>query len=162
MPGVENHEMVQAISPNRADQALDVRILPRALRRCEDFLHVQRRNPQSNLVAVDSIPIANDIRRRIPLGKSLDDLLGGPGCRGMLSDIEMQHLATTMFQYDKHEQYLHRERRHSKEVDRYHLTDMIVQESLPGLVRRSAELSQNAGDGALGGGDAEHLQLAMN
>jgi hypothetical protein len=76
MPGVENHEMVQAISPYRADQALDVRILPRALRRCEDFLHLQRRDPQTNIVAVDSIPIANDVSWRIPLGKSFDDLLG--------------------------------------------------------------------------------------
>jgi hypothetical protein len=29
-------------------------------------------------------------------GEGLDDLLGCPGRRGMLSDIEVQHLATTV------------------------------------------------------------------
>ena len=77
----------------------------------------------------------------------------------MLGHIEMQHLATTMFQHDKYEQHLHRERRHGKEVGRYHLPDMVVQESLPGLVRRPAELSQKAGHGALGDSDAEHLDF---
>ena len=80
----------------------------------------------------------------------------------MLGHIEMQHLATTMFQHEKYEQYLHCERRHRKKVGRYDLTDMVMQKSLPCLVRRPAELSQNAGDGTLGDVDAEHFQLAMN
>src|SRR5688572_21133005 len=42
MPGVEDHEMIQAVSPYRADQAFGIRILPRTLRRGEQFLHVQR------------------------------------------------------------------------------------------------------------------------
>src|SRR4030095_15332520 len=67
-----------------------------------------------------------------------------------------------MFQHDKYEQHLHRERWHGKEVGRDDLPDMGVQESLPGLGRRPAELSQNAGDGTLGDVDAEHFQLAMN
>ena len=61
MPDVEDHEMVQAVSPYGADQAFDVRILPGTLRRCEYFLHVQGRDPQTNLIAVDAISVANDI-----------------------------------------------------------------------------------------------------
>ena len=71
------------------------------------------------LVAVNAIPIAND-PRRIPLGESLDDLLGSPDCGGVLSDIEMQHLAPTMFQHDKHGQHLHGDRWHCKEIDGNH------------------------------------------
>ena len=74
--------MVQALSPDRTDQTFGVRILPGTLRRCEYFLQVQRRDPQMNLVTVDAIPIANDIPRRIPLGESLNDLLGSPDCGG--------------------------------------------------------------------------------
>src|SRR3954453_10805584 len=99
---------------------------------------------------------------RLSMRERLDDLLPSPGRRRMVGHIEMQHLATTMFQHDKYEQHLHRERRHGKKVGRYYLTDMVVQESLPGLVRRPAELSQNPGHGTHGDGDAEHFQLAMN
>ena len=41
MPGVQDHEMVQAVSPYRADQALDIRILPGTLGRCEQLFNVQ-------------------------------------------------------------------------------------------------------------------------
>jgi hypothetical protein len=44
MLGVKDDEMVQALSPDRADQALDVRILPGALRSREDLLHPKRRD----------------------------------------------------------------------------------------------------------------------
>ncbi len=74
----------------------------------------------------------------------------------MLRHIGMQHLAPTMFQYDKYEKYLHREHRHSKEVNRYRVPDMVAQESLPGLVRRPAELSQKAGYVALRDLGARH------
>ena len=36
--------------------------------------------------------------------------------------IEMQHLATPMFQHDEHEQHLHGDRRNRKEVDGHTLT----------------------------------------
>jgi hypothetical protein len=41
--------------------------------------------------------------RRVPIEESFDDLLGRPGRGGMLPHIEMQPLATTMFQQDEHE-----------------------------------------------------------
>ncbi|MGH9632269.1 MAG: hypothetical protein ACRD7E_28530 [Bryobacteraceae bacterium] len=65
------------------------------------FLHVQGSGPQMNVVAVDAIPIPNDIPRHIPLGENLDDLLGSPSCGRVLSNIELQHLATAMLQHDK-------------------------------------------------------------
>src|ERR1700751_386324 len=45
---------------------------------------------------------------------------------------------------------------------RDHLPDMIMQESLPCLVRRAAQSAQDARDSALGDGDAEHLEFAVN
>ena len=66
----------------------------------------------------------------------------------MLGDIKMQYLATAMFQHDEYEQHLHGDRRHRKEIDGYHLTKMVVEKGLPRLTGRSAESSQNAGNGA--------------
>src|SRR5207248_1498927 len=42
------------------------------------------------------------------------------------------------------------------------LADMVVQEGPPGLVRRPAERAQEARDSALGNGDTEHLEFAIN
>jgi hypothetical protein len=39
----------------------------------------------------------------------------------MLGYIEVQYLATTVFQYDKHKQNFHRDRGHGEEVHRNHL-----------------------------------------
>src|SRR5215831_2640732 len=62
----------------------------------------------TNFVAVDAVSISEEIPGRILISEGFDDLLGRPGCRGMLRDIEMQHLATAMFQYDEHKQHFHR------------------------------------------------------
>ena len=62
----------------------------------------------------------------------------------MLGDIEMQHLPTTMFEHDKHEQYFHRDRRHSEKVYGYRLTEMVAKKGLPGLTRGPVEGSDDS------------------
>src|SRR5215469_18598633 len=88
-----------------------------------------------NFIAVDTVSISEQILGRILVSEGLDDLLRRPGCTGMLRHMEMQYLATTMFQHQEHEQHLPRDGRHGEEVDGNHLTDVIVQEGLPGLAR---------------------------
>ena len=162
MPGVENDEMVQAVSSDRTDQAFGVGILPGTTGRGEQFLDAQRGDPLTDVVAVKGVPIANQISRYIPIGKSLDDLLGRPGCGGIRGDIEVQHLPTTVFQDDEYEQHPHGDRWNGKEIDRNQLADVVVKKRLPGLTRRPAKASQNSRDRALGDRDAEHLQFAVN
>jgi hypothetical protein len=62
MPGVENNEMVQAVSSDRTDQAFGVRILPRTTGRGEQFLDAQRGDPLTDVVAVDGVPIAGRVK----------------------------------------------------------------------------------------------------
>ena len=50
----------------------------------------------------------------------------------------------------------------AKEVHRYHLADIIVQEGFPRLFGRMPEPAKDARDSAFGDGDAEHFQFAMN
>ena len=80
----------------------------------------------------------------------------------MLGDIEMEHLPASMFQHEEDEQHFDRDGRHSKEIDRYHVTEMVMKKGLPRLARWAGKAPQNAGDGAFGDRDAEHLQLAMD
>ena len=93
-------------------------------------------------MAVDTVSISEQILGRILVSEGLDDLLRRPGRTGMLRHSEMQHLATTMFQHQEYEQYLHRDRRHGEEVDGDHLTQVIVQEGLPGLTGSSRQLPE--------------------
>jgi hypothetical protein len=57
----------------------------------------------------------------------------------MLRHIEVQQLATVVFEDDEYEQHLHGDGRHGKEIGRDDLADMVVQEGLPRLVRWAAE-----------------------
>src|SRR3954467_13791153 len=50
----------------------------------------------------------------------------------------------------------------SKEIGGSDLAHVVVQEGPPGLVGRAAERAEEARDSALGDGDTEHLELAMN
>jgi len=162
MPRVEHDEMVQAVPAERADQALDVGILPGTPGGGEHCFYREGGDSQTNLIAVDTVSISEQILGRILVSEGLDDLLGRLGCTGMLRHMEMQHLATTMFQHQEHEQHLHRDRRHGEEVYRDHLSKMIVQEGLPGLAGPSRPLPEQPGDGPFRDLDAEHLQLAVN
>ena len=85
-----------------------------------------------------------------------------PSAGRMLGHVEMQQLATIVFQNYEYEQHLHRDCRHGKDLGRYDLADMVVQERPPCLVRRAAEPAQEARHRALGHGDAEHIEFAMN
>src|SRR5437667_12046299 len=78
MHGVQDDEMVQAVSSDRADQAFGVRILPGTPRCSEYLFNAHCRNPQTDDVAVDAIPIANQIRRRIAHGSGLEAPLASP------------------------------------------------------------------------------------
>jgi len=71
--------------------------------RCEHFVDAHSLNPVSEIAAVDSVAITNQITWCRVLWERFDDLLRRPFCSGMLSDIEMQHAATLMRQHHEYE-----------------------------------------------------------
>ena len=85
----------------------------------------------NELVAVHAIPISHEIPRHIMTAGGVDNLLRRSGRRGTLGHIEMQHLATTMFQHDKHEQHLDRDRGNGEEVNRGDLAEVVMKRHLP-------------------------------
>ena len=154
--------MVQALPSNRADESLGVWVLPRTSRRSQNLLHTQRLNAQSNVSTVPAVTIADEILCSVAICERLYDLLCRPSSGRMLGHIEMQHLATVVFQHDEYEQHPHCDCWHGKEIGRYYLADMVMQESPPRLVRWPPEPAQDALHGALGDGDAEYLEFTMD
>jgi hypothetical protein len=55
MPLVEDDDMVQAVGSHRADEPLGERVLPRAVRRREDFLDAHALHSVPKLLAVDLV-----------------------------------------------------------------------------------------------------------
>src|SRR5215469_7776272 len=66
MFGIQDHEVVQALPAEGADQAFGVWILPRTARGNENFFHAKRRDPQTNVVAVNTVPIPQHIATNFP------------------------------------------------------------------------------------------------
>jgi hypothetical protein len=162
MASVQDDVVVQTLPSNRAEESLGVWILPWALRCSQNLLHAERLDSQLNFSTVPTVPIAEEILGRVSAGERFYDLLCRPSSGRMLGHIDMQHLATVVFQENEYEQYPHGDCRHSKEIDRDHLADMVVQEGSPRLVRRPPEVAQDARHGAFGEGDTEHRELTMD
>ena len=158
----ENHYMIEAFSPNRADQSLSERILPGTPGRGDDFFQTQRLDSTAKLKAVNRVAIPDQIMLGITIRKGFNDLLRCPLGRGMFGDAEVKNSSPLMLHDEKHKQYPQSDRRYGKEVDGDDLADMILQEGSPGLRRRSLDRLQDTRHAALGNHDSELLQLAMN
>ena len=58
MPLPQHDHVVQALSPDRPDQPLYIRILPGRLVQCDDLLNPQGPDLPQKGVAVDPVPVA--------------------------------------------------------------------------------------------------------
>src|SRR5467141_2673444 len=92
----KHDDVVEAFPANTSNQTLGKRILPRTPWNSEHFRDSHALNPVSEVAAVNSVPITDQIAGRRVFWKCFDDLLCGPFCRGMLRNIEVQHAATLM------------------------------------------------------------------
>src|SRR5215467_1882042 len=162
VPGAQNDKMVQTLPANGTDQALSVRVLPRALRCGEHLGHAQCGDLGTDFDSVKCYPGRGQGIGLVAIGKGFDNLLRGPGGGRMFGDGKVQYLATAVLQHEEHEQHSHADRGHGEEVNRDHLANMVVKEGLPRLTGRSRKAAQNSGHGARGDHDAEHFQFTVD
>jgi len=97
----ENNDMIQALTPNSADNPLHIGILPRGTWSSDHFLDSKILNPLSKIFTIDRIPISDQILGNSFFRKSIHNLLGGPYCSRMGSYIEMYNLSSIMTKNDK-------------------------------------------------------------
>ena len=106
MPLSEHDHVIEAFSANASDEPFCEWILSGTLWSGEHFLDSHSLNSVSEMTTVDSVTVPYQIPRCSIFWERFDDLLRGPFCRGMLSDIEMQHAATLMRQHYEDKQTL--------------------------------------------------------
>src|SRR5215469_16537693 len=128
----QHDHMIQAVTSDGSDQPFHVGPLPGTGGGGEDFLDALASDSLLELTAIDLVTIAQQVPWCGIFGKRLYHLLSCPTSRRMLRHVEMNDALPAMMSQDhKHEQHPKADGRHSEEVDRDQILDMIVQESPP-------------------------------
>src|SRR5262245_36864068 len=101
VPLAKHDDMVKAISADRTNQPLRICILPWRPRRNRSIPDAHRSKTTEEDIAIDAIPIANDIsRRRLP-AVGVGELAGNPFGVRMRSCTKPKNLTATMPQDQK-------------------------------------------------------------
>src|SRR5262249_48595983 len=130
---IQDYDVVQTFSPDRADHALHVCALPRRARSAEDFFDIHYRDLVAELLAVDSISIAQQISRRGIKRKGFEHLLCRPFRRWMSCDVEVRDASSIVCEHNKNEEDLEPNGVDGEEVDGRELRNMILEERPPRL-----------------------------
>jgi hypothetical protein len=125
---VEHQHMVQALPPNRANDAVDVGPLPGGSRGTQHFLDTQVSHLSPEGIAEDGIAVAQQVARQLIKGERFSQLLSAPFCRRMSRHIEVKNAAPVMGQHQKHVKNLETKGGDSEEVDGDQLLGVILQE----------------------------------
>src|SRR5664279_4369604 len=99
---MENDHMIEALAPNGANHPLHVRSLPRGSGRGQHFLDAHVSHLSLELIAEDSIAVAEQVARQSVEGKCFPQLLSRPLCGWVGGHIEVHNATTVMGQYQKH------------------------------------------------------------
>src|SRR6516162_6702001 len=87
----QHDHMVQALPPDRSNQSLAVRILPRTPRCDRYFLDISSLYATTKFIPIDLVAIAQKVSRFLIVTKRFDNLVCRPKSRGMLCHIEVNH-----------------------------------------------------------------------
>src|SRR5919106_2897759 len=158
----EHEDMIQALAPDRADEPLAERVLPRALRRREHLLDPHALHAAPELLAIDLVAITQEIAWGGVVWEGVDELLRGPGGGGVLGHVEVDDAPAVVGEDDEDEEDAETSGRHGEEVDRDQVGDVVGEERPPGLRGLGLTLRHEPGDGPLGDLDAELQKLSVD
>ena len=127
----QDHDMVQALSSDRADQPLDVAILPGRPRCRWSVPNTHGREASRYDVTIGGVPVADEVSGRVIPGEGLGDLTGDPFGRGVIGHAQRDQASSFMPQDDQDKQQPKIDRRDHQEVHGTDPSRMIAQERLP-------------------------------
>ena len=159
MPFVEHDDAIEAFPSNRPDDALGEGVLPGGSWGDEDLVDPHGFHAPGEHLAVDGVPITEQVLGGGLSREALDKLLGGPGGGWVAGDVDMDEFTTVVAKDQEPEQQAEGEGGDDEEVDSDDVTEMRVKEGAPrrGWLRRGAP--HVLGDGELGDFIAEQAEL---
>ena len=132
-PGeTEYDHVIEALTTDRANDALDVGVLPRRSWRGQDLVDLHRTDGGHG-VRECGIAVVQQVPRRLVVGKGVAELLGRPCGGGMVGDGDVDDPSPVVCEDDEHEQQPVGDRRHDEEIGSHDLADMVGQEGSPRL-----------------------------
>src|SRR5262245_20589859 len=129
---VEHNDVIEAFPSNRPDDALSEGILPGRSRGDEDLAHPEAFHPPDEDIAVDRVPVAEQVLGRGLFRDALDKLVGGPGGRGVVGRVDMDEFSTVVVKDPEPEEQAEGQGRDYEEVDGGDLVAVRSQEGAPG------------------------------
>ena len=162
MPLAEDNDMVKTIPSDRTDEPLRMSVLPWRSWCDRPVPNAHRANPTDKDIAIDTIPIANDILRRLLPAVCLGELTRNPLAARMRGHAQPQNPTAGMPQDQKSIQQPERDRGDHEQIHRRDAVRVISKKRLPSLGRRTPSSRHVLGNGGLPDIDAELEQFAMN
>src|SRR5215216_3051939 len=98
MPLAEHNDMVKAVPPDRTDQPLRISVLPWRPWRSRPIAYAHCSKTPNEGNAIDAIPIAHDVWRRLLPAVALGELMGNPFGARMHGHTQPQNLTAAMLQ----------------------------------------------------------------
>jgi len=161
---VEDKYVIQKISATASDPTLGYSILPRACGGYAFRSDAAGGKQIGCLLTKLAVTIQNRIPVKTRFRECLPELLRYPEAARVFCDIEMENLASAMFDNEKAVQHAKSQSRQGEEVHGRDDVSVIAEERRPELAgivgRRPAP--EIAGDGALGNVQAKLEELAVN
>jgi hypothetical protein len=156
----QDHDMIQAFSPDRADEPFDVSVLPGRAGRSWSIADAHGSHPAGDGGAVGTIIVANDVSRCLIPGKSLSDLPGDPLGGWVGGDVGPDQTASLKVDNRQPIEKLEADGRHDKHIYGGDVRGVIAEKGLPAW--RATSSYHVLGHSRLGDVDAELEQLAMD
>jgi hypothetical protein len=151
--------VVEALAAEGADDPFGERVLPGCSGSDDHGANSHAGQAPGDALAVDGIPIAEEISWRGLVWEGLEDLAGGPDCRGQIRHVEVEELAAVMTEHDEGEEEAVGEGGNEKEVDGDDVASMGGEKGTPRGRRVSRRPVHVLGDGQLGDLVGEEGQL---
>jgi hypothetical protein len=158
----EDHDVVQAFSSDRADEAFDVSVLPGRSWCRWSVPDAHGREASCYGVTIGGVSVADEVLGRLIPGEGFGDLSGDPVRSGVGSDVDPDQVA--LLEPDDYQpiEQLEANSGHDEQVNRTNMRGVIAKESLPAMRWRSAPSDHILGHGRLGDLEAQLEQLAVD
>src|SRR2546428_1944240 len=132
---IEDDDVVQAFTADRADQAFGEGILPGGAWGDEDLVDSHVRDSASEVVTIDRVPIAEHIFGRRFIGKSVEHLASRPHGGWVGGDVDMDEVAAIVAEGEEDKEQAEGEGGDHEEIDGGDLAEMRLKEGAPGRGR---------------------------
>ena len=123
--------MVQALAANRADDPLDVWVLPGRSWCRNDLCDPHRLSALAKALTIRRIAVSQQVAWHGVPRKCLGDLAGEPTCGRVLRDVQMQNLPPRVAEDHAYVQQTKGGGNHHEHIDRGDALDLIAQKGPP-------------------------------